>query len=498
MFNQKQKKENGVLLQAFEWELPSNGTHWAKLSHMGRVFSRMGFSAIWLPPASKGAGGKKDVGYGIYDPYDLGEFNQKGTVATKYGTAEEFYYCVRSLRNAGLMVLSDMVMNHRIGADEKETVRIHRVESKNRNCVSETVESIDAYTKFAFPGRGKKYSSFVWDHSRFTGFDQTASGEKELFLIDGKSWAEDVDKENGNYDYLMGLDIDVRNPYVERELIRYGLWFLRKSGADGFRLDAVKHISASFMKNWLSALREETGRELFSVGEYWQYDVNVLLNYLKITEKCMSLFDVPLHGHFREASHSGGTYDMRNLFSGTLTEAEPTLSVTFVDNHDTQPGQSLESWVDGWFKSAAYGFLLLGRAGFPCVFWGDLYGIPGKNIGAVPELLQLLRLRRESAFGEEHRYLNHENIVGLTREGTEDVPGSGLAFLCTNSCGGEKRMYVGKHFAGMLFCCDLGGQKSTIIDDDGFGIFCVRDGAISVYTPEPDWKTKLLRLLWNL
>ena len=44
----------------------------------------LGVTALWLPPAYKGAGGDKDVGYGVYDLYDLGEFNQKGSVPTKY------------------------------------------------------------------------------------------------------------------------------------------------------------------------------------------------------------------------------------------------------------------------------------------------------------------------------------------------------------------------------------------------------------------------------
>lgn len=34
----------------------------------------------WLPPAYKGIGGKDEVGYGVYDVYDLGEFDQKGTI----------------------------------------------------------------------------------------------------------------------------------------------------------------------------------------------------------------------------------------------------------------------------------------------------------------------------------------------------------------------------------------------------------------------------------
>ena len=30
------------------------------------------------------------MGYGVYDLYDLGEFDQKGTIPTKYGTKQEY------------------------------------------------------------------------------------------------------------------------------------------------------------------------------------------------------------------------------------------------------------------------------------------------------------------------------------------------------------------------------------------------------------------------
>ena len=72
-----------------------------------------------------------------------------------------------------------------------------------------------------------------------------------------------------------------------------------------------------------------------------------------------------------------------------------------MDNHDTQPGQSLESWVEGWFKASAYTLILLRSFGYPCVFYGDLAGIPTRNIGPVTELPALMRLRRDNAHGEE-------------------------------------------------------------------------------------------------
>ena len=73
----------------------------------------------------------------------------------------------------------------------------------------------------------------------------------------------------------------------------------------------------------------------------------------------MSLFDVPLHFNLYEASHSNGDFDMRNIFKGTLVEQYSTKAVTFVDNHDTQLGSSLQSWVENWFKPIAYSLILL-------------------------------------------------------------------------------------------------------------------------------------------
>ena len=74
---------NGVMLQYFQWELPEDGRWWKYTRRQARRLRRMGFTALWLPPAYKGAAGVKDVGYGVYDLYDLGEFDQKGTVRTK-------------------------------------------------------------------------------------------------------------------------------------------------------------------------------------------------------------------------------------------------------------------------------------------------------------------------------------------------------------------------------------------------------------------------------
>lgn len=47
------------------------------------------------------------------------------------------------------------------------------------------------------------------------------------------------------------------------------------------------------------------------------------------------LFDAPLQMKFHEASRMGRDYDMTQIFTGTLVEADPFHAVTLVANHDT-------------------------------------------------------------------------------------------------------------------------------------------------------------------
>lgn len=477
--------DNGVMLQGFEWDLPSDGLWWRRIAREAGRLRRAGFSAVWLPPAFKGAGGKNDVGYGVYDLYDLGEFNQKGTVATKYGTRQQYLRAIRALHAAHLQALPDIVLNHRLGADERERVEVCAEDFEHRNCDDAPRKMATLYSRFTFPGRAGRYSGFVWDASCFTGTDWDESAHQSgLYRIAGKRWAEDVDGEHGNFDYLMGLDVDTQNPKVREELHDWARWYLDATHLDGFRLDAVKHISAAFYRDWLSRLREETGRELFAVGEYWHADEQVLLRYLGAVEGEMSLFDVPLHYHLREAALNP-SYPMDRLFEHTLVGCCPCKAVTFVDNHDTQPGQALESWVPTWFKTAAYGLLLLRSYGYPCVFWGDWAGLPSRNLPAAEGLATLLRLRQSNAYGCERDYFDHAHVIGLTREGDDRHAASGLAFLCTNGPGGAKRMCVGKRWAGRTFVCALGKAGSVRLDGEGCGMFSVPDGGSCVWIPQP-------------
>lgn len=475
--------QNRTLLQCFEWYLPADSQLWNNLKVLAPSFSSLGITDVWLPPAYKGAAGKDDVGYGVYDLYDLGEFDQKGSIPTKYGTKDKYLSLIQEFHQQKIRVLADIVLNQRMGGDQLEYVNAQQSNPSNREEIISDDYQIEAWTKFNFVGRKGKYSTFTWNAKHFDGTDWDEKRKQSaVYLLDGKSWDNNVDHENGNYDYLMGCDVDFTNQEVLKELHTWGKWYLDFTQVDGFRLDALKHIDSQFFKDWLNDMRAYRKDNFFVVGEYWNGDLSTLQGYLSQVDEDMTLFDVPLHYHLMDASDTNGNYDMRNLFKDTLVESDAWHAVTFVDNHDTEPGQSLESFVLQWFKPQAYSIILLRQDGVPCVFYGDLYGIPAKGIGAVRELPLLMKIRASYAYGDQHDYFDDEDVVGWSHSGDASIEDSGLAVVLSNRKGGCKHMYMGSQFAGKEFVDALGNCKeSVVIGDDGCGDFLCMDGSVSVW-----------------
>lgn len=114
--------KNGIMMQYFEWHLPNAGNLWVKLKEDALHLSEVGVTSVWIPSGCKGTS-SNDVGYGIYDLYDLGEFKQKGTVRTKYGTKQELIEAIQECHKYQISVYFDTVMNHKAGADYTENLK---------------------------------------------------------------------------------------------------------------------------------------------------------------------------------------------------------------------------------------------------------------------------------------------------------------------------------------------------------------------------------------
>ncbi|MDB9313896.1 alpha-amylase [Spirulina sp. CS-785/01] len=487
---------NGVIMQYFHWYIDPDLILWNDITEKAKDLADAGITALWLPPAYKGMGGIYDVGYAVYDMYDLGEFHQRGTTRTKYGTKEQYLAAIQALHANNIQVYGDGVLNHRMGGEQTEIVKATPFPQNNRLTPKGWMRDIKTYTHFTFPGRQQKYSDFQWHwwHFDAVDYDDYTKEPNTVYLLEGKQFDDYVALEKGNYAYLMGCDIDFQNPEVREEMQRWGKWYLDTTRVDGFRLDAIKHISAWFFPQWIENLENHTGKNLFIVGEYWYNDISTLHWYVDSVEGKMSVFDVPLHYNFHYASRAGGHYDMRRILDNTMMQQRPTHAVTFVENHDSQPLQALEAPVEPWFKPLAYALILLRAEGYPCVFYADYYGAHyedyGRDGNRYPIYLpshrwlidKFLYARRHFAYGPQYDYFDHINTIGWTRLGDNEHP-KAMAVLMSDGAAGNKWMEVGKPHTKFY---DITQHIPTPVytNEWGWAEFFCNGGSVSVWVEE--------------
>lgn len=485
-----------TLLQFFHWYTPTNQRLWKELHEKAPSLAAMGITDVWLPPAYKGATGVASVGYDTYDLFDLGEFDQKGSIATKYGDRAALERACHELNSHGIRPIHDVVFNHKMGADEKEHVHVRRVNADDRTEIEASVFEALAYTRFTFPGRNGTHSGFIWDKQCFSGVDLIEHpDETGVFRLANEygegQWNTEVDQELGNFDYLMGADIEFRNNAVYEELKYWGRWLSEQVPVGGFRLDAAKHIPAWFFRDWVGHMRDTIDPDIFVVAEYWHPDIEVLKPYLDLVDHQLMLFDVALHHRFHDASKQGGSFDMRTIFDGSLVASLPEHAVTLVDNHDTQPLQSLEATVDPWFKPLAYALILLREQGVPCVFYPDLYGAEYRDHGedgnehtiampAIPGLQKMIEARARFANGPQTDLFDDPSCIAFVRHGTEAAPG--CVVVMSNGETASKTVNLGHPFANVTYVDLLGNRDGTVtMDGRGEANFPVEGGSVSVW-----------------
>ncbi|KAK9482937.1 glycoside hydrolase superfamily [Lipomyces starkeyi] len=470
--NKLPTEENATMLQAFEWYIPDDHTHWKRLARDVKKYRDIGITAMWIPPPCK-ASSPSGNGYDIYDLWDLGEFDQKGSIPTKWGDKDDLVRLAHNAEKAGVLLYADAVLNHKAAADETERCRVAEVDPENRTRFISDEYEIDGWLGFTFSGRGDKYSSMKWHWEHFSGTDYNAENKTTAIykiLGDFKYWAQSVDNEKGNFDYLMFADIDHSHPEVKKDINDWGIWIAELLSLRGFRFDAVKHFSEEYLKEFITQLKRNVNEDFFFVGEFWKDSLSDMLGYLdRLDGHKFSLFDAPLVYNFSEASKTE-SFDLRAIFDGTLVQARPISAVTLVMNHDTQPHQALEAPIEGFFKSIAYGLILLRQEGYPCVFWGDLEGISGEykeEPSCGGQLSDIILARKMYAYGEQDDYFDYPTCLGWVRRGAWDRL-NGCAVIVSNAGPGEKRMFVGEEHKGEIWTDVLGWEQGEVhIGEDG-------------------------------
>ncbi|KAF3147135.1 hypothetical protein TWF569_006220 [Orbilia oligospora] len=466
---------NACMLQAFEWYVPADQKHWKRLAKVVPGLSSIGVSNIWIPPACKAASPQGN-GYDIYDIYDLGEFDQKGATATKWGSKSDLIALRDTTNEHSVGIYFDVVLNHKAGADHTERCKVVEVDPNDRTRHVSDPYEIDGWFGFEFEGRGGQYSEMKYHWEHFSGTDyNNENGKKAIYAVDGKTWSSAVDtSEKGNFDYLMFADVDFSHPQVQEDVKNWGVWVSKELNLSGMRFDAARHFSERFLKDFIHHLDENVPQNWFFVGEWWQDSAENMHKYLESMDHKFSLFDAPLFYNFCEIS-TNERADLRKMFDGALVQTMPVNAVTVVGNHDTQVGQASFVKMEGWMKALAYAVILLRIDGYPCVFYGDIFGIknPDNEEGPASDgkIPVMMAARKFYSYGTQDDYWDEPNCVGWVRKGTHDKS-YGLAAVLSNAEPGTKRMNVGPEHKGEVWTDVLGWEQSeVVIDDEGWGSF---------------------------
>ncbi|MDY0781051.1 alpha-amylase [Tenacibaculum sp. IB213877] len=304
---------SGVMMQAFYWDVPAGGTWWQTVESKVQDWSNAGIDAIWLPPASKAQNGAFSMGYDPFDYYDFGQYNQMGSVETRFGSKAELQSLITEAHTAQLSVIADIVINHNSGGDSE----VNPFTGQSN------------WTDFN-PLSGKFYRSYNDFHPN--GIHNNDSGAFGGFpdLCHDQAYVQD---------------------WLWKGAESVAKYYKNVMGFDGWRFDYVKGFEPWVVKDW----KNEVGG--FSVGEYWDGNAATLDWWSGQAE--VSAFDFACYYRMKDAFEGN---DLNRLNDDMLWKRNSMKAVTFVTNHDT------DEIING--KMLAYAYILT-HEGYPTIFYRD-------------------------------------------------------------------------------------------------------------------------------
>ncbi len=251
----------------------------------------LGATAIWLSPLYENDD-KDFLGWWPYHGYHPTDHFK---VENHFGNMKLVKRLVDEAHARGLKVILDTVYNQ-VGPNHPWVKNTREWETK-----------------------GFKY----WFHPR-SGKDGSTS------II---NWEDQSELENKE---LFGLpDFNQDNEHVYRYLLDMSEYWIENTGADGFRLDAVKHVSQKFWSRINGDLHKKYGKDFLMIGEVLHGDPKYLARYQN--DGFNALFDIPLYFDIRRVFAEGNSMEVlsnRILEEARVYNSPDMIWSTLIDNHD--------------------------------------------------------------------------------------------------------------------------------------------------------------------
>jgi len=210
------------------------------------------------------------------------------------------------------------------------------------------------------------------------------------------------------------------------------IWWLRATGADGFRQDAVKHIPNKFWQSFNRRLKKEVeipeNKKVFQIGEtFGSYSlVKSYVNNGQLPAQFnFNLYDVAIPTFLnkdasfeqldKELKKSLFIFGENNLMGNIMDSQDKARFLAFADGDLTNSSNSIEvGWnnppkVDNpssYKKLRLYMAYLLSIPGLPTIYYGDEIGMTG---AADPDNRRMMR------FDDQLNKYEKENFDKVTK-----------------------------------------------------------------------------------
>ena len=294
-------------------------------------FNELGVNALWLSvpmenPDVLGVGddGRNYSAYHAYWPSDLTK------AEARFGTKAELVALVEAAHDKKLKVILDYAMNH-----------VHA--------------SSPTY---------KDHKDWFWPNQ---------NGDKNCVCGEGCSWDNAEEARRCWFrDYLP--DFNFKNDAARKFSVDNALMWAKDTGIDGFRLDAVKHIEAQWLKDLRTRIKTEveaaTGEHFYTVGETFTGDKGLIKSYVDPDTMLDGQFDFPLRMDLARTvlMRKGSMKDLAGFLAGNDGYYGTGIMSTFIGNHDIPRAIHLAEDKPLWDDPYASG---KDRA------WDNVPGLPG-------------------------------------------------------------------------------------------------------------------------
>jgi glycosidase len=301
----------------------------------------LGATCIWLMPIAESPS---------YHGYDVADYY---TVDQEYGTNDDFKRLIEEAHKRGIRVILDLVLNH--------TSREH------------------PWFQEALRDPNSPYRDwYLWsnDKPRYRG-----------------PWGQEVwHASPGGDDYYYGIfwggmpDLNYRNPAVTAEAQKITAFWLNEMGADGFRLDAIKHLieNTQVQENtqetyaWLREYRTfiaQTKLDAFTIGEIFGGNASNLASYYP--DQLDSYFQFDVGEKLIAAANVGQAAPFVQAIELANTRLPYQRWAPFLTNHDQNRVMTVLGGDLSKMKIAAIALLTL--PGLPFIYYGEEIGMVGSK-----------------------------------------------------------------------------------------------------------------------